>query len=442
MLSGDLMKRKIEQKLLDWKLNRSSYPLILNGVRQVGKTYSLVEFGSKNYDNYAYFNFEDNRPLAELFDADFDIPRLIKSLGVLNNQTITENNTLIIFDEIQCCERALTSLKYFNEHSSNYHIVAAGSLLGVAIKRDLFSFPVGKVDFLNMYPLDFEEFLWANDQYDLAEMIRTYYDRMSEFPLHLKALDWYYKYITVGGMPNAVSTYIHQDNYIFVQNIQKNINLSYTADMARYVSAQEANKIMDAWDSIPAQLAKETNKKFQYAKIRSGARAYDYISPINWLKNSGIIYKCTRVTEWKTPLIAYADNDQFKIYMSDIGLLFVRYGISADSFLYDRNLSDITRGGLTENYVMQALKANEYEPYYWSMPSGGGELDFILQNDKGDLIPIECKSGRHVRANTLKKFMETVNPPYGIRISEKNFGYENNIKSIPLYAVFCIDINS
>lgn len=430
------MKRKIMRQLIEWKDSVNRKPLILQGARQVGKTYIALTFGNENYKNVAYFSCENNEALEKIFDRDFDTDRIIKELSALSGQSIFKGNTLIFLDEIQACEKALTALKYFNEINNGYHIIAAGSLLGVAINREKYSFPVGKVDMMTLYPLDFEEFLMALDKHDLLDLIRAHFETDAEFSLHEKAMDFYRTYLAVGGMPAAVLEYAQKQDFNFVLAVQKNINDSYIADMAKYATTSETVRIMAAYQSIPAQLAKE-NKKFQYKLIKSGARAHEYELPINWLDSSGVIRKVCKIREGMLPLTVFADYESFKIYMTDVGLLCSKFGIPANMILHNNQALNSTKGALTENYVAAALVADGYTPFYWES-NGQAEVDFVVQNKNGEIIPIEVKAADNVRAKSLSVFVKKYNPPYAIRISAKNFGFENNIKSVPLYAVFCM----
>ena len=430
------MERKIFKKLLAWKENTAKQPLIITGARQVGKTYSALMFGKEQYKNTVYLNMEDSFEVQAIFERDLKPDRIIRELSVLSGQSIFPEDTLIIFDEIQACERALTSLKYFCENAPEYHIIAAGSLLGVAMNRQNYSFPVGKVDMLSLYPLDFEEFLLATGNENLLELIKECYENFSPLSAHEKALDLYKTYLIVGGMPRAVGEYIRTNDFNFVIATQKAINDSYIADMAKYATANETTKIMAAWASIPAQLSKE-NKKFQYKVIKSGARAYEYETPLDWLKFAGIINKCIRVTEGKLPLTAYADNDSFKVYMMDTGLLCSKFGIAPNVILSGLPSFDGFKGALAENYVCQSLIVNGFTPYYWASP-GKAELDFVLQDRNGNIMPLEVKSSENVRSKSLNNFMTQYKLETAIRVSTRNFGFENGIKSVPLYAVFCL----
>ena len=430
------MERKLMDRLRAWKKNPRRMPLLLDGARQVGKTYTALTFGKEQYKNTVYFNMEDSSEIQAIFERDFNIGRLIRELSVKAGATIFPGDTLIIFDEIQACERALTSLKYFCENGPEYHIIAAGSLLGVALKRERFSFPVGKVDRLTLYPLDFEEFLWAVGQKPMAEMIREAYQGFTPLSLHDTALDLYREYLVTGGMPQPVRTFVETRDFNFVLASQKALNDAYIADMAKYAAPQETVRIMAAWGSIPAQLSKE-NRKFQYRVIKSGARAHDYEMPLQWLEAAGVINRCVRVSEGRVPLTAFADPGAFKIYMADTGLLCSRFDIAASLVLSGDHRMDGFKGALTENYIMQALVTAGIQPYYWTLQQNA-ELDFVFQDRQGNIIPLEAKSAEHVRAKSLGMFMKRYDCPYAIRVSARNFGFENGIQSIPLYALFCL----
>jgi len=430
------MERKIDASLLNWKNSPRRMPLLLHGARQVGKTYTALTFGKAYYKNVAYFNMEYSTEINAIFERDLQPERIIRELAAMSGHTILKGDTLIIFDEIQANERALHSLKYFCEDAPEYHILATGSLLGVAINRENYSFPVGKVDMMTLHPLDFEEFLWAIGKRDLCGIIREAYDNFTPFSLHSTALDLYKTYLVVGGMPRAVSEYVTTNDFDFVVATQKNLNDAYIADMAKYATAQETTRIMAAWASVPAQLAKD-NRKFQYRVIKSGARAKDYETPLDWLQAAGVVHKCVRVSEGKMPLAAYADNNAFKVYMMDTGLLCSKFDISASVVINMPPSFDGFKGVLAENYVMQTLVTNGFTPYYWSS-EGKAELDFVFQDRQGNIIPLEVKSSDNVRAKSLKSYVSRFEPPYALRVSAKNFGYENGIKSVPLYALFCL----
>ncbi|HDK7176519.1 TPA: ATP-binding protein [Clostridium botulinum] len=430
------MERKVMKWLIDWKNSSNRKPLILQGARQVGKTYSALYFGKQYYDSVVYFNFENNSELIKIFERDLEPERIIRELSINSGKSIFKEKTLIFFDEIQACERALTSLKYFNENANEYHIIAAGSLLGVAVNRDQYSFPVGKVDLKTLYPLDFEEFLMAVNEEKLIELIKESFEKDIELSMHNKAMDLYKTYLVVGGMPAVVKEYIDKKDFDFVLATQKSINDSYVADMAKYATPHETTRIMATFNSIPAQLAKE-NKKFQYKVIKSGARAHEYETPVEWLRASGVILKCTKCNEGKLPLAAYSDFNSFKVYITDTGLLCSKFGIPANAVLSDSIAFNDFKGALTENYVCFSLNANGYTPYYWES-KGNAEVDFLIQDKDGDIIPIEVKAAEHVRAKSLQQYIKKYQPKYAVRVSGKNFGFENGIKSIPLYATFLI----
>ena len=431
------MERKMSKKLLEWKNDKETPPLILYGARQVGKTYTILSFGKENYKNVAYINFEDNTEISKIFEQDLEVERIIKELSVKLGISILEEDTLIFFDEIQACERALTSLKYFAESNTKYHVVAAGSLLGIAINRQKYSFPVGKVKMLTLYPLDFEEFLWALDKKDLANMIRQAFSENKEFSLHSLANEYYRLYLAIGGMPRAIIEYKEKQDMDFVTAILKDINNSYIADMAKYATSTETTKIMAVYNIISAQLAKE-NKKFQYKLIKSGARAYEYETAINWLNASGIINQCTKINEGKLPLSAFIEPESFKIYMGDVGLLCNKFGIPTNIVIVENDNMNDFKGALAENYVCNSLVQCGLKPYYWES-NGKAEVDFVVQDKEGNIIPIEVKSSIHTRSKSLNVFKSLYKIPYSIRISTKNFGFENDIKCIPLYSVFCLD---
>lgn len=430
------MKREIINDLVKWKESKNRKPLIVHGARQVGKTYIIKEFGKQNYDNVIYVNFETNKELGTEINESIDAKYIINKLELFYGEKIIPERTLIFFDEIQANERALTSLKYFYEDAKEYHIIAAGSLLGIAINRENYSFPVGKVQMINMYPLSFKEFLMAINREDLINEIKKHFesnDRMDK-NLHELCLKLYRTYLVVGGMPEVVQTYLDEQKVIASIDVQAMILESYMRDMTKYADSSESNKIIAAFDSIPVQLAKD-NPKFQYKVISKGASSGIFGNAILWLKNSGIVNQVFKVNP-QMPLEMYKDLSSFKLYMSDVGL-FVN---KAKYPLYQVDLSSqpamISMGPLTEHYVANELRFNGYGSYYWES-DGKAELDFIIQKDV-DIIPIEVKSSLHTKARSLDLYIKTYNPKYAIRISERNFGFENNIKSVPLYAVFCI----
>ena len=431
------MYRKIIDYLERWKENKYRKPLILQGARQVGKTYSILEFGRTHYENVAYFNFETNPRLADTFEESISPDYLVPVLSHIAGQTIVREKTLIIFDEVQLCERALTSLKYFCEDAPDYHIIVAGSLLGVAVNRTKFSFPVGKVDMKTLYPMDMEDFMMAMGEKDLAEQIKKSFqsDTPLSLALHDKAMALYRQYLVVGGMPECVMQFAQTKDYILIRHTQDTILASYLNDMSKYNNLNEIKKTRLTYDNITVQLSKE-NTRFQYKLVKKGGRASEFENAIEWLTLSGIVSQVYKVEQIKKPLENYRDIDAFKIYVSDSGLLCAKKDLPANDVLYMvEEISDF-KGGMTENYVNTQLRTNGYQTYYWESKRGA-EVDFIIQRD-GQLIPIEVKSADNTRAKSLKVYMETYKPAYAIKLSSKNFGFEEGKKTVPLYAAFCI----
>ena len=431
------MYRKFMIFLEAWKNSVHRKPLILQGARQVGKTYSILEFGRTHYENVAYFNFETNPKLNETFDENISPDYLIPILSHIAGQTIVKEKTLIVFDEVQLCERALTSLKYFCENAPDYHIIVAGSLLGVTVNRAKFSFPVGKVDMKTLYPMDMEEFMLALGEDDLVEQIKKCFQTDTPLPsaLHDAAMQLYRQYLVVGGMPECVMQFAETKDYILVRHIQDTILASYLNDMGKYNTPNKIKKIMLVYDSITVQLSKK-NTRFQYKLIKKGGRASEFENAIEWLCLSGIVSQVYKVEQIKKPLENYRDIDAFKIYVSDLGLLCAKKDLAANDILYMVEEINDFKGGMAENYVNVQLTINGYHTYYWESERGA-EIDFIIQRD-GQLIPIEVKSADNTRAKSLKVYMDTYRPAYAIKLSAKNFGLEGNKKIVPLYAAFCI----
>lgn len=430
------MKRKLETVLAAWKEKSSDRkPLIIAGARQVGKTYLLRKFGENYFHNVVYINLETNRKAASYFDDNIQPDRLVRYLEAAAGEHIIPGETLLILDEIQSCERALTSLKYFCEELPELCVAAAGSLLGVAIHREHYSFPVGKVESLTLYPLDFEEYLWARGKEFLSKEIRNAYDNMEKLPaaLHQEAVEFYREYLLIGGMPGCINAFMKRGSFLDLQLVQQEILDNYIADMAKYASNPDSVKIRACYNSIPAQLAKE-NKKFQYKVVQKGGSATIFGASIEWLSLAGVVLKCQRINQAYEPLPAYADLSAFKLYMGDVGLLTMKSGISMQTVLSGEG--NMFMGAVTENYVAQQLKARGYDLFYWES-SSTAELDFVLQ--KGSRIfGIEVKKGEHVRSRSLSVFVNTYKPDFSIRLSLKNFGEKDGLKSVPLYAAFCI----
>ncbi len=429
------MKRKIYNDLLNWKnLKNNKMPLILYGARQVGKTYIVTEFGKENYKNMVYVNFEQDEKIIPYFETSISPEEIIKVLENFYHTEIIPRQTLIFFDEIQNCNRALTSLKYFAEQAPEYDIIAAGSLLGVSIHRENYSFPVGKVIMKTVYPLDFEEFLWANQKEILVEKIKESFENNTPINegLHKEALDLYKEYLIVGGMPMAINSYLEKSDIMKYSDIQNLILSAYTADMAKYTENSQSVKTISAYESIPSQLGKE-NKKFQYTMIQKGARASLFGESIDWLIHAGLVLKCDKTTRGDVPPNMYVDVSSFKIYMNDVGLLSNKAKITKNNL---EEYNQLYKGAITENYVATQLASNGYDLYYWETMNGS-EVDFIIIRDE-KVIPIEVKSSENTKSKSLNSFVNQYKPKYSIRVSSKNFGFENNIKSVPLYAVFCI----
>jgi len=431
------MYRKIMQYLKEWKKSPHRKPLILQGARQVGKTYSVLEFGRTEYENVAYFNFETNPTLNKTFDESISPNYLIPILSHISGQTIVKEKTLIVFDEVQLCERALTSLKYFCEDEPNYHIIVAGSLLGVAVNRARFSFPVGKVDIKTLYPMDMEEFMLACGEKSLVELIKRSFESDTPLPsaLHDCAMRLYREYLVVGGMPECVMQFVNTKDYILVRHIQETILASYLNDMSNYNNLNEIKKTRLAYDNITVQLSKK-NTRFQYKLIKKGGRASEFENAIEWLCLSGIVSQVYKVEQVKKPLENYRDIDAFKIYVSDLGLLCAKKDLTASDILYMIEELNDFKGGMTENYVHMQLTANGYNTYYWESERGA-EIDFVIQRE-GRIIPIEVKLADNTKAKSLKIYMDTFKPAYAIKLSSKNFGFESGKKTVPLYAAFCI----
>ena len=431
------MYRKIMRFLEAWKEDEHRKPLVLQGARQVGKTYSVLEFGRTCYENVAYFNFETNPKLNETFEEDISPDYRIPILSHIAGQTIVKEKTLIVFDEVQLCERALTSLKYFCENAPEYHIIALGSLLGVAVNRARFSFPVGKVDMKTLYPMDMEEFMLALGEETLVKEIKKSFDTDKPLPaaLHETAMQLYRQYLVVGGMPECVMQFAQTKDYILVRHTQDTILASYLNDMSKYNNLNEIKKTRLAYDNITVQLSKK-NTRFQYKLIKKGGRASEFENAIEWLCLSGIVSQVYKVEQIKKPLENYRDIDAFKIYVSDLGLLCAKKDLTADDVLYETPEINDFKGGMAENYVNVQLSINGYRTYYWQSERGA-EIDFVIQRD-GKLIPIEVKSADNTKAKSLKVYMDTYNPSYAIKLSAKNFGFEDDKKIVPLYATFCI----
>lgn len=431
------MYRKITKFLEEWKNSKYRKPLILQGAGQVGKTYSLLEFGRTHYENVAYFNFETSPKLNETFEENIRPDYLIPILSHISGQTIVKEKTLIIFDEVQLCERAVTSLKYFCEEAPDYHIIVAGSLLGVAVNRAEFSFPVGKVDIKTLYPMDMEEFMLAIGEDSLVKQIKECFRTETAMPaaLHDVAMQIYRQYLVVGGMPECVMQFAQTKDYILIRNTQATILASYLNDMSKYNNRNEIKKTRLVYDNITVQLSKK-NTRFRYKLIKKGGRASEFENAIEWLCLSGIVAQVYKAEQIKKPLDNYRDIDSFKIYVSDTGLLCAKKDLLADDILYMADELNDFKGGMAENYVNTQLTINGYRTYYWESERGA-EVDFVIQRD-GKIVPVEVKSADNTRAKSLKVYMDRYKPDYAIKLSAKNFAFEDNKLIIPLYATFCL----
>lgn len=429
------MYRKIEKELLKWKEDFKK-PLMLVGARQTGKTYILESFCKNNYNNYLYINLDKEENIAEVFENTINPNMIIEKIEIIKNKVITPEDTIIFLDEIQVSERAITSLKYFCESDKPYKIVCAGSLLGVKLNRFKSSFPVGKVNIKYLYPMDFEEYLMALGEIKLIEEIKCHYKNNEPLmnPIHEKALDLYKKYLVLGGMPAVINDFIAKEcNILHVDlEMQEQIITSYLADMNKYTENSEGIKNSQIYNSIPKELAR-VNNTFKYSIVDKDARKVRYESSLEWLLASNMILKCELAEKNESPLKAFAIQEKFKLYLSDVGLLRSLSNIDISEILLDKNL--MYKGVLTENYVACELYPRFKELFYYNF--GIYEIDFLIKIN-GDIIPIEVKSGRRTTSKSLNEYIKKYNPKFSIRISEKNFGFENNIKSVPLYAVFCL----
>ncbi|GHU97110.1 ATPase [Spirochaetia bacterium] len=431
------MERKLFSTLGAWKTKRGRQPLIVQGARQVGKTWLIQEFGRREFKNTIYIDFEKNKRVASFFEEDITPERIVRYLEGEFGEEVVSGQTLLFFDEIQSCERALTSLKYFCDETPDIPVIAAGSLLGVALNREQYSFPVGKVETLHLLPLDFEEFLWALGKQWLCAEIRLSYEGDKKMPLalHNELLELYKLFLITGGMPKVVSVYTEEQRLVNVAVIQNEIMNNYIADMAKYASPQESVKIRACYNSIPNQLAKD-NKKFQYKVVKSGGSAAIFGASIEWLNFAGVVLKCDKVDHPHLPLAVHTEPGSFKLYMADVGMLTMKAALPQGMILSNLEVDNTFLGALAENYVAVSLNARGYLLYYWQ--SGNtAEMDFIIQKDE-QIIPVEVKAGTHVKSRSLSVFGAQYGYDYAIRISTKNFGFENRIKSVPLYAVFCM----
>lgn len=433
------MKRKIYNQLIEWKNNKINKPLLILGVRQCGKTYIINEFCQNEYKNYLKINLLERNDVVNLYKENINSEEKYKRLKAMINFDFDKENSILFIDEIQESEELISELKYFCEEHNNVRIICAGSLLGVKLKRLTKSFPVGKVYIKNMYPMDFEEYLIANDENFLIESIKEcFVNNKPMLSLHTKALKYYNSYLLTGGMPESVLNLINiNGDYIkYDKNIISNIIESYFDDMKKYIQTQtEALRIRALYESLPSQLSNSSHK-FQYSKLNTGAKSRDYELPLDWLLSANMIQKVNCVKTIEKPLKGFEDSDTFKLFLSDIGILNNLLNISINDILND-NLK-IYKGIITENYVANQLLANEIPLFYWKNKQNV-EVDFLIETKDG-IIPIEVKSSDNTQSKSLKIYNGLFNPPYAIRMSTKDFGYnsETKIKSVPLYATFLI----
>ncbi len=433
------MERKALKQLIKWKEKRNRKPLLMTGVRQCGKTYIIRKFGKEEFEEMAYFNFDGNEGLQSIFDFDFDVERIIDELGsVVYGKNIIPGKTLVVFDEIQDCPRAIQSLKYFCENMPQLHIIAAGSLLGVALRKEGISFPVGKVDRMEMYPMSFEEFVMADGGAKYIDCIsKMAYER--EIPqMYTYNMEKFLKnYYIVGGMPEAVQTWVDTHDYSEVDEVQDRILLDYADDFGKHTTPENATKIRLIWNAIPSQIARDNNK-FIFSHVKQGARAKDLEDALEWLVNSGIAYKLNMVPTPEIPLSGMADNTYFKVYMSDVGLLRRKSNINYRTILEGESSFIHFKGALTENYVMVQLKCMGMQSYFWRTKADA-EMDFITDYE-GVLLPIEVKSADNTKAKSLHIFCNRYKPKMAVKTSLKNVGDNmdgvTHVWSIPLYSIF------
>ncbi|MBQ2923323.1 MAG: ATP-binding protein [Tyzzerella sp.] len=426
------MERYAMQKLVQWKQRKNRKPLILKGARQVGKTWLMQEFGKQYFKNTAYVNFDRNDHMADVFEQDYNVERILMAINIETGVKIVPGETLIIFDEIQENPRAIASLKYFCEDAPEYAIIAAGSLLGVAIHKGV-SFPVGKVDTLELHPLCFREFLSAVGEEGLVSLLDNKDTALMEV-FQDKYIDWLKKYYFIGGMPEVVATFIDNKDFSEVRYLQKRIIELYEDDFSKHTTENELPRIRMVWNSIPMQLAKE-NKKFFFGKIKEGARAKDFELVIEWLQDCGLIKKVYNVSKPAMPLKAYIEFSAFKLYLLDVGLLGAMSELDAKSILQGNTIFTEFKGAMTEQYVLQQLVSDtEYTPYYFSESKSEGEIDFLVQKGM-DVIPIEVKAEENLRAKSLKVFCNKYQPNIAIRTSMSNYREQEWMTNIPLWVI-------
>jgi predicted AAA+ superfamily ATPase len=427
----ELMRRTIEESLSSWKKRINRKPLVVRGARQVGKTWTLKEFGKQNYTDVAYFNFEKQTDLGELFKVNLDVKRILQLLSAIHGRLIQPEKTLIIFDEIQACGAALTSLKYFSEDAPTYHIAAAGSLLGVKLGQER-SFPVGKVNFIDLHPMTLKEFLLASDDSSLVETLQ-HHDSSARFPdvMHHQLLHQVRSYLMIGGMPEAVKTWFATNDFEQVRQVQTEILTSYQNDFQKHTSESDAIRIQRVWDSIPLQIARE-NKKFKYSDVKKGGRSAEFEIALHWLEAAGLVLKTCHVASGRRPLTAYLEPSHFKLFSLDVGLLAAQLRIAARAFLVSDKIFDEFNGAFTENLVAQELTARGIPLSYWSSEHEA-EVDFLFEI--GDtIVPLEVKAGISRKTKSLRVFEKKFKPEALYRTTALNFSHEGGIQNIPFYA--------
>ena len=426
------MYRHKVKELKQWKLNPNKKPLIILGARQVGKTWLIQEFGKHEYKQVVYVNFEKMKVVQNLFEEDFDVQRILTSLSVFARTTINPDDTLIVFDEIQAAVGGLTALKYFCEDAPEYHVVAAGSLLGMNLHQNV-SFPVGKVDFLYLKPLSFPEFLQALDEERLADLLENP-DWKIVNVFKEKLLTYLRYYLFIGGMPEVVSHFVEYRNFPSTRLLQRKILTLYQNDFSKHAPKEIIPRINMVWKSIPSQLSKE-NKKFIYGVIKEGARAKEFELAIQWLLDCGLLHQCYRVSKPDMPLAAYQDLSAFKLYHNDVGLLGAMAKLPLKTILDGNAIFTEFKGALTENFVIQQLLLNEENDiYYWANENSTTEVDFVIQNEE-EIIPIEVKSGTNIKSVSFKFFCEKYKPAKAIRTSLNDYKQETWMTNLPLYAI-------
>lgn len=425
------MERFLLKEMLKWKNKKNRKPLIIRGARQVGKTWLMKEFGKCYFENVVYINFDNNERMKNVFEMDYNVRRIISALKIENGGSFEAENTLLVFDEVQEVPKALAALKYFCEEAPEYAIVAAGSLLGVAL-HERTSFPVGKVDFLNLYPMNYREFLLAAGEKELVALLDSNdYEMINAFSG--KYADLLRRYYYVGGMPEAVLCFIETDDLAEVRNIQKQLLLYYSNDFSKHAPREVVPRIQMVWDSIPMQLAKE-NRKFIYGMLREGARAKEFELALQWLLDCGLIYKNRRIEKPGLPLISYMDPAAFKIYMLDVGLLAAKGNVDARTLLEKNVIFTEFKGALTEQFVAQELSAAGMELYYYSAPNSSGEIDFVVQVP-GNIIPVEVKAEENLQAKSLKAFSAKYGLKKAVRTSMADYKEQDWLVNVPLFAV-------